>query len=80
MHIVFDDANFTVLANQRSPTSQILIDLGYQQSDYEASVISGTPNINLVAKIQLLSTLAVMPTRGSSDAAGYDVSSTISVE
>ncbi len=76
-HIVFDDANFTVPAAQHSVTSQLLIDLRYLQNDYEPSTISSGPILTNTAKVQLLSPLAVLPTLGSSHAAGYDVVSTL---
>ncbi len=58
-------------------TSQLLIDLGYRQNEYESSTISSEPILSNTAKVQHLSPLAVLPTLGSSHASGYDVTSTL---
>jgi len=74
-HVVFDEANYTLAKPQCTSASQALIDLSYAKEDFTTlPPITTSPHpTTTVAHIQLLSSLAKLPVRGSTQAAGYDV-------
>ncbi|MFN9982997.1 MAG: hypothetical protein ACK53Y_23915, partial [bacterium] len=78
-HGIFDEANITVPQAERSVASQALIALGYKQ-DEEVMENQNISQAQPIARIQLRSPTATMPTQGSVLAAGYDVYSTVACD
>jgi hypothetical protein len=79
-HGIFDEANITVPQAERSVASQALIDLGYKQDDEVMMEHQNISQAQPIARIQLRSPTAKMPTQGSVLAAGYDVYSTVACD
>jgi dUTP pyrophosphatase len=81
-HVVFDEANYTLAKHQRTSASQALIDLGYAKEDFTTlpPLTTSQHPITTEAQVQLLSSLAKLPVRGTMQAAGYDVFSTKSCQ
>ena len=74
-HGIFDEANITMPQAARSTASQALIDLGYRQDD-ETKYTNQESQASPIARIQLRTPNATIPTQESPLAVGYDVYST----
>jgi dUTP pyrophosphatase len=76
MHVIFDEANFTLPAAHRSSSSQVLVDLGYTADDFTqgTSTMTTCNEVTITdVLIQHLSSKSHILTRGSTQAVGYDV-------
>ena len=72
-HVIFDEAHMSVPTNTAPLAAQALQRLGYHRDESWRKTEHSHNEQNLIAKIQLLSKTARLPTKETTSSIGYDV-------